>query len=124
MQAVLLDILQHPHFASHLTELCNFYGERYKSLAGLLKQYLPANRFQPVDGGMFIWLELLEGDSMSLAQEALSEGVAVVPSRVFYLADESINNKPQALRLNFTHANAEVLRDGVQRLAKVIPCPL
>ena len=64
---------------------------------------------------MFIWVTLPSCDTFALAKALLGNGVAVVPSPVFYPnADEA---KP-ALRLNYTNASPEELTVAVERLAK------
>lgn len=126
MQAVLLDLLQHEGFDQHLDNLRQLYRQRYEALIGNIESKLPINcQVNSVDGGMFIWLSLSNDndndndnfDVDALAQTALENGVAVVPSTVFY--QERDNVKP-ALRLNFTNANEVELGEAVDRLAKVI----
>lgn len=118
MQAVLLDLLQHPEFDQHLENLRRLYHARYQALAEQIALKLPSNCYaNTVDGGMFIWLSLPECDVDALAQSALEHGVAVVPSSVFY--QDRANIMP-ALRLNFTNASIEELGEAIDRLAKVI----
>ena len=118
MQAVLLDLLQHDGFEQHLAELRELYQVRYKTLIQKLALYLESYcHVNTVDGGMFVWLTLPECDVESLAKSALEQGVAVVPSSVFYHDKAS---QTSALRLNFTNATVEELDIAVERLAKVI----
>lgn len=117
MQAVLLDLLNHQLFEKHLADLTNLYQSRYQQLAKHIKEQLPQCQFNAVDGGMFLWLSLPDCDVMALAQAALNEGVAVVPSTVFYQEREGV---APALRLNFTNATTDELADAVARLSKVI----
>lgn len=122
MQAVLLHLLQHNEFNLHLQNLRVLYGRRYQKLMEQLKLKLPAQcTANPVDGGMFIWLtltELADCDILAVAQAALKNGVAVVPSCVFYQPKEK---QVSALRLNFTHAREEELVLAVDRLKAVVP---
>lgn len=118
MQAVLLDLLQHPDFDEHLAKLTALYYSRYQALAEQIALKLPTNCYaNTVDGGMFIWLSLPDCDVDALAQSALEHGVAVVPSSVFYQDRTTVMS---ALRLNFTNASVEELSEAVDRLAKVI----
>ena len=118
MQAVLLDLLQHDEFTEHLTRLRHLYKSRYEALIKKIALELPSNCYSNiVDGGMFIWLSLPECDVDALAKSALENGVAVVPSSVFYQNRASVT---PALRLNFTHSNIEELGEAIERLAKVI----
>ena len=118
MQAVLLDLLQHPDFDEHLVKLRALYYSRYQALSQQIALKLPSNCYaNSVDGGMFIWLSLPDCDVDALAQSALEHGVAVVPSSVFYQDRATVI---PALRLNFTNASVEELSEAVDRLAKVI----
>lgn len=118
MQAVLLDLLQHQDFPAHLDVLRQLYRQRYQHLADLLTAQLPENcQFEPVEGGMFIWLELPECNVDDLAKQMLAVGVAVVPSSVFYQSAEG--TKP-AFRLNFTNACHADLAIAVTRLVQVL----
>ena len=67
-----------------------------------------------VDGGMFVWVTLPNCDTFELAKELLKDGVAVVPSPVFYPQPEAAK---AALRLNFTNATNDELADAISRLA-------
>lgn len=118
MQALLLDILQHPGFANHLENLTANYAQRYSKMATLIDEKLPAScQFEPVTGGMFIWLKISECDVFELAEKALMLGVAVVPSDVFYT---DAKRHPCALRLNFSHTPLTQIATGLDRLAQSI----
>ncbi len=118
MQAVLLDLLQHNEFEQHLAKLRQVYFMRYKTLIQQISIYLQRLcHINTVDGGMFVWLTLPECDVDALAKSALENGVAVVPSSVFY---HDRTCQKSALRLNFTNANKQALGVAVERLALVI----
>lgn len=118
MQSVLLSLLQHKGFDQHRQKLRALYGYRYEILRAQLKLKLPTQcTVNTVDGGMFIWLTVPNCDTLQLANTALKNGVAVVPSCVFYQPQE---NHLSALRLNFTHASEEELTLAVKRLNKAM----
>lgn len=114
MQAALLHLLQQPSFEQHLNNIRQLYSQRCQTLSKLLREKLPNCSFNDVQGGMFLWLDLPKMNVMSLAERALKQGVAVVPSNVFYSTDRT---PPAALRLNFSHSSATQLEVGVERLA-------
>lgn len=118
MQALLVGLLKHEDFNVHMENIRTLYKSRYEVLFSELEKQLPADCvLKAVDGGMFIWVEIPECDTFELAKTLLSNGVAVVPSPVFYpKADEA----KAALRLNFTNANPEELTEAVKRLAEVL----
>ena len=116
MQALLLGLLKHQDFVLHMENIRNLYKSRYEVLFSELEQKLPQGcALKPVDGGMFIWVEIPECDTFELAKSLLGNGVAVVPSPVFY---PDANGARAALRLNFTNANPDELREAVSRLAE------
>ncbi|GEK12233.1 aminotransferase-like domain-containing protein [Aliivibrio fischeri] len=119
MQALLLGLLKHEKFEQHMQTIQTLYKQRYDVLYNELKAQLPAQcEVNAVDGGMFIWVSLPDCDTFELASSTLiSNGVAVVPSPVFYPKPEG---SPAALRLNFTNAKPNELVEAVNRLTNVL----
>jgi len=118
MQAVLLNLLQHPDFEAHLKGLCDLYHERYQTLSMELIHSLSSEfSFEPIEGGMFLWLKTPGHNPIELAQAALNNGVAIVPGNAFY---QHLSNASPAIRLNFSNSNPEQLHKAVQRLAQVL----
>lgn len=118
MQALLLDVLTHADFALHKEALVDRYRKRYEYMADTIHQMIPQYAtFESVQGGMFIWLKLPACDTYKLAEHALNQGVAVVPSKVFY---HSSQVQPSALRLNFSHCSETDIEIGLERLAQSI----
>jgi 2-aminoadipate transaminase len=67
------------------------------------------------EGGMFVWMTYPEGvDTKEMLVDASDNGVAYVPGFAFYPNEPRTNT----LRLNFTLADDEEIRTGVQRLAE------
>ena len=118
MQALLLDLLSNPAFPAHIQQLRHLYAERYQALASALSTTLGERfKFEPVQGGMFVWLKVPNSDPLALSKAALSKGVAVVPSNAFYHDETSLE---AALRLNFSHECPDTLREAVRRLAGIL----
>ncbi|WP_394134779.1 aminotransferase-like domain-containing protein [Aliivibrio fischeri] len=118
MQALLLGLLKHEKFEQHMQTIQTLYKQRYDVLYNELKAQLPAQcEVNAVDGGMFIWVSLPDCDTFELASTLISNGVAVVPSPVFYPKPEG---SPAALRLNFTNAKPNELVEAVNRLTNVL----
>lgn len=118
MQAVLLEILSHREFEAHLSNIRSHYQQRYQALAQAIRRYIQSDvSFSDVQGGMFIWLKLAEGNPMEIAKAALANGVAVVPSDVFYINE---SDQAPALRLNFSFCGPEQLTTAIQSLASVL----
>ncbi|MUJ24049.1 PLP-dependent aminotransferase family protein [Aliivibrio fischeri] len=118
MQALLLGLLKHEKFEQHMQTIQTLYKQRYDVLYNELKAQLPAQcEVNAVDGGMFIWVSLPDCDTFELASTLIANGVAVVPSPVFYPKPEG---SPAALRLNFTNAKPNELVEAVNRLTNVL----
>ncbi|GAL11559.1 aspartate aminotransferase [Vibrio astriarenae] len=118
MQALLHGLLEHDNFKTHITTIRELYKSRYDVMFLELEKQLPTSCvLRPVDGGMFVWVEIPECDTFELAKQLLVNGVAVVPSPVFYPEGAEVKT---ALRLNFTNATSEELRVAVNRLAHVL----
>lgn len=118
MQALLLGLLTHPDFPQHLQTIRALYQSRYQMLANAIAKHLPSCFASPVEGGMFVWLTLPTCDVDLLAKTLLENGVAVVPSSVFY--PSHFKTPHTAVRLNFTHAEPEALVEAVSRMATLL----
>lgn len=84
-----------------------------RHLAELLKKHLPSWEYAPPSGGLVLWLRLPAGDAQELAQVALRHGVAIVPGPL---------TSPDGLWSDYVRmpieTHADLLRDGVERLAR------
>ena len=119
MQSVLLDLISHPNFPEYLSNLNKVYSGRYEFLCDQINSKLPKKfHHQPIQGGMFVWLQTPGIDVDQFAAMSLEMGVAVVPSSVFY-PNNSGKDSP-ALRLNFTNSTKEELEIAADRLIQVI----
>ncbi|MEB9896324.1 PLP-dependent aminotransferase family protein, partial [Bacillus cereus] len=68
-------------------------------------------------GGMFFWVELPEGlDSQTLLACAVDKGVAFVPGTSFYAGEPKRNT----MRLNYSFAEPDVIRTGMERLSEAV----
>ncbi len=101
--------------AAHLEKIRQAYGERYAVLDGALRAALPAGySWTTPEGGMFLWVTGPENlDAMELLGRAIAQKVAFVPGRDFFPAGGGKN----FLRLNYSNATPERIREGVRRLA-------
>jgi DNA-binding transcriptional MocR family regulator len=116
-QFLAFKILGNPEFDQHLKNTIERYGNQYQTLANELESLGSEYTFNVVQGGMFIWLNIPECDTLALAKRAIENGVAVVPSSEFYSSDLG---QSSALRLNFSHSPPDVLKEGVERLRTIL----
>jgi 2-aminoadipate transaminase len=107
---------------TQVDEFRDLYRSRCQALLDEMAAELPAAcSWSDPTGGMFVWARLPDRvDSRELLAKALSARVAYVPGGAFY-ADGSGG---QELRLCFSFADADRLREGVRRLAEVVSAEL
>ena len=66
---------------------------------------------------MFIWATMKDGTSaLDVFQKAMEQKVAFVPGDPFYTSKTNVNT----MRLNYTNATPEVIREGIRRLASIL----
>jgi DNA-binding transcriptional MocR family regulator len=80
-----------------------------------LETELPGARWSHPEGGYFIWLELPDGtDTTKLLGPAGEAGVTYVPGADF-------GGEPNTARLAFSFVSLDEIREGVRRLAALVP---
>lgn len=101
-----------------LKEFREMYRERRDVMLDTLAETMPpGTTWTRPDGGFFVWLTVPGGvDTKAMLPRAIAARVAYVPGTGFY-ADGSGRN---AMRLSYCYPPPERIRDGVQRLAKVL----
>lgn len=117
-QLVVLDYLLHNDLDEHLVKIRDLYRKQATAMVEAMGEYFPADvSFTKPEGGMFLWATLPEGIStMGMFDKALERNVAFVPGDPFY-AEPGTHS---TMRLNFTNADEETIRDGIKRLGEVI----
>ena len=117
-QYVVYDYLTHNSLDEHLVKIRDLYGAQARAMVEAMAEYFPADVSYTVpEGGMFLWVTLPESvDTMELFDKALARNVAFVPGAPFYAEPGARST----MRLNFTNADADTIRDGIRRLAECI----
>ncbi len=117
-QYVVHDYLMHNDLDEHLVKVRDLYRTQAAAMTDAMAEYFPEGvTFTKPEGGMFLWATLPEGIStMDMFDAALARNVAFVPGDPFYTEP----GKRNTMRLNFTNADEETIRDGIRRLAEVI----
>jgi DNA-binding transcriptional MocR family regulator len=97
----------------------DFYRARSRVLLGALEENLDRRaRWTQARGGLFTFLTVAEGiDARALVPAAIDAGVAYVPGAPFFVDGSGANT----MRLTFAKEPDDRMRDGVRRLASVIP---
>ncbi|WP_428033873.1 PLP-dependent aminotransferase family protein [Amphritea sp.] len=117
-QQVIIDrLLNHPEYPKHLVQLRQGYHSRYQHLSAELHRQLGAQiEFDPVEGGMFIWLSLKGKSGAQVAARALAHKLAVVPGSAFY--EQEAAPEDCHIRLNFSNTDTTLVEEAITRLAK------
>ena len=118
-QMVTYEVARDGFIDEHVKKIRRVYRERRNVMLEALDEFFPheATWTRPA-GGLFLWVTLPEGiDCQRLFQEALKENVAFVPGDCFF-ADS--HNGRGHMRLNFSNAQPEQIREGIERLGRVV----
>jgi 2-aminoadipate transaminase len=102
----------------HIARLRGLYRERRDAMLEAIDAHLPDDVVctRPA-GGMFVWLDLPAGvDTFELLEDCLRDRVAFVPGGCFH----ANGSGRSSLRLNFSNATPDTLREGVRRLGGAI----
>ncbi len=106
-------------YQAHLRRSCQIFRRRRDAMISAIKRYLPAGvRFDPPQGGLFIWLQLPgDLDSQKLLPLGWEEGVDFASGNGFFPDGTSGENW---LRLNFVAQPSDQIDEGIKRLGKAI----
>jgi 2-aminoadipate transaminase len=121
-QMVAYEVARDGFLDEHIKLIRRVYGERRDVMLQSLEEYCPpeVTWTRPL-GGLFLWVTLPEGmDSHRLFEAALKENVAFVPGDSFYSGNGYAKEGLRHLRLNFSNAQPEQIREGIRRLALAI----
>ncbi|MDX6401483.1 MAG: 2-aminoadipate transaminase [Gaiellaceae bacterium] len=114
-QATVFEFLRRGNFESNLERVRSLLGARRDAMLEALAQELPGATWSRPEGGYFIWLELSDGiDTTALLGPAGEAGVAYVPGTDF-------GGEPNTARLAFSFVSLDEIREGVRRLAALVP---
>jgi 2-aminoadipate transaminase len=96
------------------------YRERRDVMLQALQEFFPAEvTWTHPQGGLFLWVNLPKGlDIQAVFRSALEQNVAFVPGDSFYANDPQEGSRH--MRLNFSNATPEQIREGIRRLAAAV----
>ena len=118
-QRAVAEFIRRGLFESHVQKLKLAYAVRREAMLAALEREFPSEaQWSKPKGGIFIWVTLPEHvntwDLLACAVE--QEKVAFVPGFAF-----SIHGGGQSsMRLNFSNATPEMIREGMRRLGKIV----
>jgi 2-aminoadipate transaminase len=117
-QAIAYEAAKDGFLAQYIEKIKAIYGERRMVMLAALEEHFPAGtKWTRPEGGMFLWVTLPEGiDASEILQKAVQRKVAFVPGGPFHANGGGKNT----MRLNFSNAQPEMIREGIARLGQVL----
>jgi len=114
-QMVAYEVARDGFLDEHVKLIRRIYGERRDAMLEALYNYFPPGvSWTHPKGGLFLWVTLPEGiDTMKLLDTALRQDVAFVPGDPFYPNGDTGSH----MRLNFSNAPPDQIREGIRRLS-------
>ncbi|WP_334189111.1 aminotransferase-like domain-containing protein [Noviherbaspirillum sp.] len=117
-QMVVHEVVKDGFLTQHIPTIRALYADRCQVMLSAMDEFFPKSAtWTRPEGGMFIWVTLPKHiDSMKLLEEAIAQHVAFVPGTSFYANVPETNT----LRLSFVTVPPERIRDGVEKLGRLI----
>ena len=104
-------------FEAHVRRIVETYAERRDVMIDALEQHMPSYvHFNRPNGGMFLWASVDGVDTHELLQHSARQKVVFVPGVSFY-PERDVHD---GMRLNFSNASNEKIREGISRLADAL----
>ena len=117
-QILVYEVARGGFLDQHIKLIRQVYGERRDAMLGAMDAYFPPGvEWTHPEGGLFLWGTLPENMSAAEAlKSAIEQKVAFVPGAPFFPAGGGHNT----MRINFSNATPEKIREGVARLGRVL----
>jgi 2-aminoadipate transaminase len=102
----------------HIKVIRSTYRERRDVMMSAMDAYFPPGvEWTHPEGGLFLWATLPNNlDSSEVLKDAVAEKVAFVPGGSFH----PLGGGENTMRLNFSYARPDIIREGIARLGKVL----
>lgn len=106
------------NWREYIDDLIGIYRGRRDTMLEALAEYFPQQaRWTTPEGGLFVWATLPDYINTSdLLAKALNENVAFVPGQAAYVDGRGAGS----MRLNFSGATDDEIREGIRRIGKVV----
>ena len=117
-QMVVHEVVKDGFLNDHIPSIRKLYSDQCQAMLSALTEFFPSSAtWTKPEGGMFIWITLPKHiDSMKLLDEAVAQNIAFVPGAPFY----ANNPEKNTLRLSFVTVPPAKIREGVEKLGKLI----
>lgn len=117
-QLMVQAYFQEARWRDYVESLTEVYRSRRDTMLDALAEYFPREaEWTRPQGGLFIWVTLPDFiDTTDLLARALRDNVAFVPGAAAYLDGRGRSS----MRLNFSGADEDEIREGVRRIGEVV----
>jgi 2-aminoadipate transaminase len=117
-QVVAYEVGKGGFIDEHVKVIRATYKERRDVMLETMDEVFPSEvRWTHPEGGMFLWGILPEGmDAAEVFKKAVERKVAFVPGASFHPNGGGDNT----MRINFSYANPEIIREGITRLGTLL----
>ena len=119
LQQAVVHLVRDPEFdlEAHVRDGRRLYSARRDAMLDALEmEFSSETKWTRPAGGFFLWIDLPGGvSSEAVTRSAMAEGVAVFPGTLFY---PNADGGWHGLRLSFSNASPESIREGIRRLRR------
>ena len=114
-QMVIYEVARDGFIDEHVRTIRACYKQRRDAMLTALGDYFPPEvKWTHPQGGLFLWVTLPKGiNCMRLFDDAVKHNVAFVPGHPFFAEGDAGSH----MRLNFSNATPEMIREGIRRLS-------
>jgi len=118
-QMVAYEVARDNFLDEHVKLIRRVYRQRRDVMLEALADFFPAEvTWTKPAGGLFLWVTLPPGmDTDQLFKTAVEQNVAFVPGDCFYAPNGHQDEAKRHMRLNFSSASPDQIREGIQRLS-------
>lgn len=122
-QHVAYEVVRDGFLEQHVKFIRTLYRERRNVMFDALKEFFPPEvKWTRPQGGLFLWVTLPQSlDSHKILDAAMAQHVAFVPGNSFYASPGKVDHH---MRLNFSNARPELIREGIKRLGLAVESQL
>jgi 2-aminoadipate transaminase len=123
-QFVAYEVARDGFLEEHVQLIRKVYLERRDVMLDALQQFFPPGvTWTHPQGGLFLWVTLPAGlDIQAILKSALEQNVAFVPGDSFFADNKAGRGRSRQshMRLNFSNAAPEQIREGIRRLSEAV----
>jgi len=124
-QFVAYEVARDGFLDQHVKLIRKIYSQRRDVMLQALQEFFPPEvTWTHPKGGLFLWVTLPAGvDIQAIFKSAVEQSVAFVPGDSFYANDLRGHDGSEGsrhMRLNFSNATPEQIREGIRRLAAAV----